>query len=150
MPSIGQTWVLASIGAVVEMGVLSTLNRLLMESSHLLAPTCFRCFFGQEQAFSGQLQCGSTGPCAWCTIAHLIVLNGSDKDRPTFLALLTCHDSVLTAITEVAYVDNRHCKFRPNKEQTRSISNKLMVLFCARRFDLHPISHTLTGNAMNV
>jgi hypothetical protein len=32
MPSIGQTWVLASIGAVVEMGILSTLNRLLMES----------------------------------------------------------------------------------------------------------------------
>jgi hypothetical protein len=32
MPSIGQTWVLASIGAVVEMGVLSTLKRLLMES----------------------------------------------------------------------------------------------------------------------
>jgi hypothetical protein len=29
MPSIGQTWVLASIGAVVEM---STLKRLLMES----------------------------------------------------------------------------------------------------------------------
>jgi hypothetical protein len=26
MPSIGQTWVLASIGAVVEMGVLSTLH----------------------------------------------------------------------------------------------------------------------------
>jgi hypothetical protein len=33
MPSIGQTWVLASIGAVVEMGVLSTLKLLLMESS---------------------------------------------------------------------------------------------------------------------
>jgi hypothetical protein len=33
MPSIGQTWVLASIGAVVEMGILSTLKRLLMESS---------------------------------------------------------------------------------------------------------------------
>jgi hypothetical protein len=33
MPSIGQTWVLASIGAVVEMGVLIiTLKRLLMES----------------------------------------------------------------------------------------------------------------------
>jgi hypothetical protein len=32
MPSIGQTWILASIGAVVEMGVLSTLKRLLMES----------------------------------------------------------------------------------------------------------------------
>jgi hypothetical protein len=32
MPSIGQTWVLVSIGAVVEMGVLSTLKRLLMES----------------------------------------------------------------------------------------------------------------------
>jgi hypothetical protein len=31
MPSIGQTWVLASIGAVVEIGVLSTLKRLLME-----------------------------------------------------------------------------------------------------------------------
>jgi hypothetical protein len=30
LPSIGQTWVLASIGAVVEMGVLSTLKRLLM------------------------------------------------------------------------------------------------------------------------
>jgi hypothetical protein len=30
MPSIGQTWVLASIGAVVEMGVL---KRLLMEST---------------------------------------------------------------------------------------------------------------------
>jgi hypothetical protein len=29
---IGQTWVLASIGAVVEMGILSTLKRLLMES----------------------------------------------------------------------------------------------------------------------
>jgi hypothetical protein len=32
MPSIGQTWVLASIGAVVEMGIFSTLKRLLMES----------------------------------------------------------------------------------------------------------------------
>jgi hypothetical protein len=32
MPSIGQTWVLASIGAVVEMGILSTLKRLLVES----------------------------------------------------------------------------------------------------------------------
>jgi hypothetical protein len=32
MPSIGQTWVLASIGAVVEMGILSTLKRMLMES----------------------------------------------------------------------------------------------------------------------
>jgi hypothetical protein len=32
VPSIGQTWVLASIGAVVEMGVLSTLKRLPMES----------------------------------------------------------------------------------------------------------------------
>jgi hypothetical protein len=29
MASIGQTWVLASIGAVVEMGILSTLKRLL-------------------------------------------------------------------------------------------------------------------------
>jgi hypothetical protein len=29
----GQKWVLASIGAVVEMGVLSTLKQLLMESS---------------------------------------------------------------------------------------------------------------------
>jgi hypothetical protein len=36
MPSIGQTWVLASIGAVVEMGeLLSTLKRLLMESKFL-------------------------------------------------------------------------------------------------------------------
>jgi hypothetical protein len=33
MPSIGQTWVLASNGAVVEMGTLSTLKRLLMESN---------------------------------------------------------------------------------------------------------------------
>jgi hypothetical protein len=33
MPSIGQTWVLASICAVVEMGILSTLKRLLMESN---------------------------------------------------------------------------------------------------------------------
>jgi hypothetical protein len=35
IPSIGQTWVLASIGsigAVVEMGILSTLKQLLMES----------------------------------------------------------------------------------------------------------------------
>jgi hypothetical protein len=32
MPSIGQTWVLASIGAVVEIGVLSTLKQLHMES----------------------------------------------------------------------------------------------------------------------
>jgi hypothetical protein len=32
MPSIGQTWVLASIGAVVEMGILSTLKWLLIES----------------------------------------------------------------------------------------------------------------------
>jgi hypothetical protein len=30
--AIGQTWVLASIGAVVEMGILSTLKQLLMES----------------------------------------------------------------------------------------------------------------------
>jgi hypothetical protein len=33
MPSIGQTWVFASIGAAVEMGVLGTLKRLLMESN---------------------------------------------------------------------------------------------------------------------
>jgi hypothetical protein len=33
MPSIGQTWVLASIGAVVEMGILNTLKRLHMEST---------------------------------------------------------------------------------------------------------------------
>jgi hypothetical protein len=33
MPSIGQTWVLASIGDVVEMGILSALKRLLMESN---------------------------------------------------------------------------------------------------------------------
>jgi hypothetical protein len=32
MRSIGQTWALTSIGAVVEMGVLSTLKRLPMES----------------------------------------------------------------------------------------------------------------------
>jgi hypothetical protein len=37
MPYIGQTWVLASIGAVVEMGVVSTLKRLLMESTMLHA-----------------------------------------------------------------------------------------------------------------
>jgi hypothetical protein len=40
MPSIGQTWVLASIGAVVEMGVLTrTLERLLMESTFSHGPT---------------------------------------------------------------------------------------------------------------
>jgi uncharacterized membrane protein YjgN (DUF898 family) len=40
MPSIGQTWVLASIGAVVEMGVLiSTLKRLVMESRQSQART---------------------------------------------------------------------------------------------------------------
>jgi hypothetical protein len=33
MPSIGQTWVLASIGAVVEFGILSTLKRQHMEST---------------------------------------------------------------------------------------------------------------------
>jgi hypothetical protein len=37
MPSIGQTRVLASIGAVVEMGILSTLKRLLMESRYHVA-----------------------------------------------------------------------------------------------------------------
>jgi hypothetical protein len=36
MPSIDQTWVLASIGAVVEMGVLSTLKQLLMELSSVI------------------------------------------------------------------------------------------------------------------
>jgi hypothetical protein len=35
MSYIGQTWVLASIGAVVEMGVLSTLKRPLMEYNAL-------------------------------------------------------------------------------------------------------------------
>jgi hypothetical protein len=39
MPSIGQTWVLAAIGAVVEMGILSTLKRLLMESTDTLTMT---------------------------------------------------------------------------------------------------------------
>jgi hypothetical protein len=39
MPSIGQTWVLASIGAVIEMGILSTLKRLLMESRYSIAAT---------------------------------------------------------------------------------------------------------------
>jgi hypothetical protein len=37
MPSIGQTWVLASIDAVVEMGILSTLKRLFMESNCISA-----------------------------------------------------------------------------------------------------------------
>jgi hypothetical protein len=32
MPSIGQTWVLASIGAVVEMGILSTLKKAKKKS----------------------------------------------------------------------------------------------------------------------
>jgi hypothetical protein len=36
MSSIGQTWVLASIGAVVEIGILSTLKQLLMESNPYL------------------------------------------------------------------------------------------------------------------
>jgi hypothetical protein len=46
MPSIGQTWILASIGAVVEMGVLSTLKRLLMESKLpcFIAPLCTKLF----------------------------------------------------------------------------------------------------------
>jgi hypothetical protein len=47
MPSIGQTWVLVYIGAVVEMGVLSTLKRLLMESmlmdASLYVPTSAPC-----------------------------------------------------------------------------------------------------------
>jgi hypothetical protein len=38
MPSIGQTWVLVSIGAVAEMGILSTLKRLLMEPNRGRAP----------------------------------------------------------------------------------------------------------------
>jgi hypothetical protein len=42
MPSIGQTWVLASIGAVVEMGVLSTLKRLLMESNLMYRLNTYR------------------------------------------------------------------------------------------------------------
>jgi hypothetical protein len=33
---VTQAWVLASIGAVVEMGILSTLKRLLMESNILV------------------------------------------------------------------------------------------------------------------
>jgi hypothetical protein len=37
MPSFGQTWVLASIGAVVEMDILSSLKKLLMESSSIHA-----------------------------------------------------------------------------------------------------------------
>jgi hypothetical protein len=44
MPSIGQTWGLASIGAVVEMGILSTL-KLLMESMYMaycIRPTVYR------------------------------------------------------------------------------------------------------------
>jgi hypothetical protein len=45
-----QTWVLASIGAVVEMGMLSTLKRLLMESSKAKARyTCVR-FSGNDNA----------------------------------------------------------------------------------------------------
>jgi hypothetical protein len=37
MPSIGQTWVLALyIGAVIEMGILSTLKRMPMESTWYL------------------------------------------------------------------------------------------------------------------
>jgi hypothetical protein len=38
MPSIGQTWVLASIDAIVEMGILSTLKRLPLESKQDAAP----------------------------------------------------------------------------------------------------------------
>jgi hypothetical protein len=47
MPSIGQTWILASIGAVVEMGILSTLKRLLMESTGngTWPPFCHFCHF---------------------------------------------------------------------------------------------------------
>jgi hypothetical protein len=35
MPSIGQSWILASFGAVVEMGVLSKLKRLLMDLANI-------------------------------------------------------------------------------------------------------------------
>jgi hypothetical protein len=50
MPSIGQTWVLASIGAVVEMGVLSrpTLKRLLMESIRNISITFLSKVSGQS------------------------------------------------------------------------------------------------------
>jgi hypothetical protein len=41
MPSIGQTWVLASIRAVEEIGVLSTLKRLPKESNLQLSRCCF-------------------------------------------------------------------------------------------------------------
>jgi hypothetical protein len=40
MPSIGQTWALASIGAVVEMGVLGTLKRLLSFMESIILGTC--------------------------------------------------------------------------------------------------------------
>jgi hypothetical protein len=53
MPSIGQTWVLASIGAVVEMGVLiSTIETLLMESRYEEAPSLCQ-YYVERENFSG-------------------------------------------------------------------------------------------------
>jgi hypothetical protein len=48
LPSIGQTWILASIGAVVEMGILSTLKRLLWS----LISDGTICYLIQFQPFS--------------------------------------------------------------------------------------------------
>jgi hypothetical protein len=49
----GQTWVLASIGAVVEMGVLSTLERLPMESRAMVAPSSFH-FISQKVYYNSK------------------------------------------------------------------------------------------------
>jgi predicted Abi (CAAX) family protease len=58
MPSIGQTWVLASIGVVVEMGVLSTLKRLLMESFNLFPAKARFLYSGCTCAISAGILCG--------------------------------------------------------------------------------------------
>jgi hypothetical protein len=65
MPSIGQTWVLASIGAVVEMGILSTLKRLFMESRGSLA-----CGFpATAQANFVSCCCDKISPLPWALAA---------------------------------------------------------------------------------
>jgi hypothetical protein len=73
MPSIGQAWVLATIGAVVEMGVLSTLKRLLMESSWILAFT--RIVFCNETSYilaNEKIFCRI--PNVLCNLKYLFIL----------------------------------------------------------------------------
>jgi hypothetical protein len=95
MPSIGQTWVLVSIGAVVWMGILSTLKRLLMESNsrHVI------CFSLHNKKVRG------TGIVSFIPTATVLSTGRTSRPNPQYF---NCIKTTALTIDRIVSLDHLH------------------------------------------